>query len=421
MTETSPPGSEPPPAVAPVVKANVADGRWNRLRRKGWFYWVSVLAIALLGIYLSHLLEARGPWIEARYIIHQGLQSLDPRKPYVKDTVLVLIGNDEYWKGELARRVPFKRDYLARLLIRLDMAEPAVIAVDFNLRSPVGDGSLREHPAYQEETQTLLETVKSVSSRRPVILPLTIAFDARGRYLSESDIHSGFDWGDSAKNVRFGYIALSFDSRRVPVSLNLVNRGPTDSFALAIVRAFRPQALEGQRTDGSLPFGSYLPSEKFPQHSAGTVLTTNTADLKEKVSGRVVIIGGIWNQFAYERGRQIDSYLTPVGTIPGALIHANNVEALLDHRTTPPMPRRLPDVIEFGFVILGAVIFTLQRRWYIRVLTAIGLCLGLIVLSYVFLRNLGVYFDAIVPLAMIAGHSILDEAREWEIRGKLDR
>ena len=397
------------------------DREWTRrLRKKGWTYWAVTCLVALAGLYLSHVLDTQGAWISTRYAIHHFLQGRDPQKPYVQATVLVMIGDDEYWNGELARRVPIKRDYLARLLTHLDAANAGVVALDFDLRSPTTDGSTVEHPQYAAETRALLDTAKTVAVNRPVILPITLGVSATGKYTAESDIHSGFDWGAVQDNVRFGFIALAFDRRRVPMSLDLEGRGRTDSFALAIVRAYRPQALGGVNTEAGLPFGSYLPSEKFPQYTAGSVLAMSPATLKPFVANRIVIVGGAWSRFPHGRTGRIDTYVTPVGSLSGALIHANHVEALLSRRTSIPAPGWLVYTAEFLFVIAGAAIFTAQDSLLIRGVVAVGLCLGLMVLSYLLLQNLGMYFDAIVPLVLVAVHSLVDEVREWEIRRKLE-
>lgn len=51
---------------------------------------------------------------------------------YNRRTVLVMVGDEEFWKGEgLAGRTPTKRSYLAGLLRAVGRAGPEVIALDF--------------------------------------------------------------------------------------------------------------------------------------------------------------------------------------------------------------------------------------------------------------------------------------------------
>src|ERR1044071_1837332 len=55
-------------------------------------------------------------WPKARYVTYQFLTTLSWRKALPQNTVVVLVDDDEYWRGEPARRVPIKRAYLAKLL-----------------------------------------------------------------------------------------------------------------------------------------------------------------------------------------------------------------------------------------------------------------------------------------------------------------
>ena len=68
------------------------------------------------------------------YRLYAAIQYLELRPIRPKRTALVLIGDDEYWGGELKRRVPIKRDYLAKLVNKLDQAQPELIVLDFILR-----------------------------------------------------------------------------------------------------------------------------------------------------------------------------------------------------------------------------------------------------------------------------------------------
>ena len=53
-------------------------------------------------------------------------------------STLVLIGDDEFWLGELSGRRPVKRSYLAIIVRALDSesVNASVIALDFDLRLP---------------------------------------------------------------------------------------------------------------------------------------------------------------------------------------------------------------------------------------------------------------------------------------------
>ncbi|MGH9649293.1 MAG: CHASE2 domain-containing protein, partial [Terriglobales bacterium] len=198
-----------------------SEGLFAQLRNRGIGHWLIVLVLTALGTWIGHWISQKQVWVDVRYWIYQKtFDAARVRGPlYPKRTALVLIGDQEYWKGELGGRAPIKRDYLAKLVEKLDAADAAVIALDFDLRSPVPDGSMIEHPDYRAETERLAQTLKNVASRRPVVLPATVGLDAEGYYVERSTIFSGFDFGEA--RVHSGYLQLPYDLRRVPVALEL--------------------------------------------------------------------------------------------------------------------------------------------------------------------------------------------------------
>src|SRR5262249_32355105 len=148
-------------------------------------------------------------WIDKRYKIYQFLQDRMPRKKQPQRTVLVVIGDDEYFKGELSGRVPIKRDYLGKLVHELDAADAAVIAIDFDLRSPTPEGNPVESAEFEAEMAKFLKAVRDAlqtTHNHKVVLPKTIGQDDQGGYVLESDIHEGY--GFQGGDVLFGYIAL---------------------------------------------------------------------------------------------------------------------------------------------------------------------------------------------------------------------
>jgi CHASE2 domain-containing sensor protein len=128
---------------------------FSQVRRKGLGYWCIAVALILIGMYLGEHIGELDIWVDMRYRLYQSLQQLAPHDIYPKRTAIVLIGDEEYWNGELARRVPIKRDYIAKLLEALDTADPQVIALDFDLHSQTLDGTLLDHPDYILRIDTL--------------------------------------------------------------------------------------------------------------------------------------------------------------------------------------------------------------------------------------------------------------------------
>lgn len=381
----------------------------KRLREKGVFYWFNVGVLLVVGVLLGHWLEKQDIATRWRYSIHQAItMAFSPRQPYVTRTVVVLIGDDEFWGPDLAQRTPTKRDYLARVVKALDEADASVIGLDFGLRSPLPDGRPIPYHDYDEETKTLFETIRDVSRRRHVVLLKTVRWKD-GEYVPESDIHDGFDFG--AGSVHRGYSLLPFDVRRIPLRLTLKDGRPLDSFAEAIVRAVKPEALDPVAGLHEAPYGSYLTRAAFPKLYTSDVLSPSAKTL-QTLRHNIVIVGGDWSRLAHGRGPRVDAHLTPVGTLPGALLHANFVEALLDRRTAPAWGENALKAFEVVLALAVAVIFALMTKLRWKLLALVMLCAGLVAFSYLSWLNLGLFYDFFVPLVLVVGHAVYEQARE---------
>lgn len=385
---------------------------WQQLRRQGAGHWVTVLILAVFGLYAGRWLGSEQVWIKVRYEIYQASQNFVPHRPYPKNTVLVLIGDEEYWKGELARRVPIRRDYLAHIVRALASANPAVIALDFDMRSPMPDGSMINHRDYEKETWALAEAIKDASRITKIVIPATIGKN-NGAYILESDIFAGYDF--ARERVRKGYIALPNDLRQVPLQLKLKDGKETDSFSEAIVRSFNEEVLKRLPKYDSLPYGSYIPRGEFQVVKAGELLRPGAVDL-QKLAHKAVLVSGAWSRSAYGRGGEIDTYPTPVGQIPAVFIHANYVEAILDSRTYYAFGPRIEIGLEILAVVVIAVLFALELKASTKLKWIGGLLGGLLLLSYFLWQNLGRFFDFFVPIILLSCHFALEQIRNWRAK-----
>ena len=383
---------------------------FRQLRAKGLLYWVLATVLIGMGTYLGNLLGQSDRWVDLRYKMYEyQTKSLRPRL-YPQRSVIVLVGDDEYWKGELSRRVPIKRDYLAKLVRALDSLNPAIIALDFDLRSPTPNGEPRDNPDYLGETQQLLEAIRDVSHRRPVVLPKTLG-STEGTYFPESDITDGFDF--QGGDVLRGYIALPYDKREVPLTLPVQGLGDLDSFAQVIVKADNKTALEGLGMPSySLPFGAFMRPESFIVVYAKDVLD-RVPDSVNKLPHKVVIVGAGWSRLAYGRGGKTDPYLTPVGTVGGVFLHANYVEALISEHIYEPLGERAILVLDVILAGLIAVSFALEISVWWKAGLAFFLLCGLVLFSYISLQNLGAFFDFFVPFVLVVLHAGFERVREW--------
>lgn len=334
----------------------------------------------------------------------------------------MLVDDDAYYKSEAAGRAPINRRYLARIAKALSELNPAAIALDFDFRSPDPAGEakatsadgvqLPEFTAYVDETAELLKTLRETSShlRIPVILPATIG-KVDGEFVKESDIYDGFDFGTAPLST--GYIALDTDTKVIPPAKRLKDGSQLDSFSLAVVRSVDEEALEGDQWSASM-YGGFIRGDGILQLSAGGVLYPENEELlRKRVQHKAVLIGGAWHRLGYRRGTLIDSYDSPAGFIPGVLIHANYVEAVLDRRVVLPLSEWIVVPAEGLLAFSLAYALVLPTQPWLKACAVIGLIALPIVCSYVAVQNFGVYFDVLIVNLLLLGHFVAEKLIEW--------
>ena len=362
----------------------------QQLKKRRAGYWIRLIIVVIVVEYLVDAMDQKGIGSTYRYQFYAWLQKKNPTKAADRNTVIVLIDDEDYWKGEPQHRTPIKRCYLAELLRRLDQANAKVIAFDFDLRSPAPDGNPRESPDYQSETQAFLETVKQVAANRSVVLSRAIWQDD-DRYGLESMVYDDFNFGPS--KVSFGYIQLPYDKRKVPLQLELDAGNKVDSFALATARAFRPRIVAKLPQSREAPYGTFLEREEFVTLSAQQVLTGDLKAVHDEVDGQLVIIGGDWNRLAFGRGGSPDSHETPLGPMLGVFLHGNYVEAILNSTVYPPLGEAAFRVIQWATISVMAFAFAAVEAPLVKASIVLLSWVVLLGVSYVSFITLGIVFD----------------------------
>lgn len=381
-------------------------------RSKPIRYWTEAVALTFLGVWAGHYISSHDIWLETRYSLYSLMQKTNWRKPYVQHTVVVTIDDDDYWKGDFNRRTPIRRDLLARLVSQLAEAQARVIAIDFDLRSPVSDGNPRETPIYQHETDGLIDAItKSCSEHHAVVLPATIGFDAANSYVLQSDIYSK---ASLPSDFFFtGYIALPTDARAVPLDIALSGSKYLDSFALAAVRAYKPDAVRRIKNLHIFPFGGYLDPGDFPKLSARSVLSLDRASLQDQVGGKLVFVGSNWHRLGWNQGPLNDSHPTPVGPISGVFVHANYAEAILVGNYYWPALEPVAYTLEISVLLSIAFLFAVKMSAWKKLAIVALASAFFITVGYVLLQNLGIYFDFFIPLVFLLLHVSADRILEW--------
>jgi len=351
-------------------------------------------------------------WLDARYSLYDLMQKTNWRKPYVQHTFVVTVDDDDYWKGDFQRRTPVRRDLLARLITQLSDAQAKVIALDFDLRSPVPDGKPRETPIYQHETDQLIDAISAACAlHHAVVLPATIGWGPNKTFVLQSNIYS-----DAKLPSTFfytGYIALPPDARVVPLDIDIAGGKPLDSFALAAVRGYRPDVVLRIKDLNIFPFGGYLQPEDFPQLSATKVLNMDKTSLQDQVGGKLVFIGSAWHRLGWKTGPMNDAHTTPAGEIPGVFVHANYAEAILGGNYYWPAQEFFAYALEILVLSAMAILLAGQMPAWKKAVVVIVALSVFTVCGYVLLQNLGIYFDFLIPLVFLILHFSIDKILEW--------
>jgi len=382
------------------------------LKSKPIRYWVEAALLSIIGIWVGHYIGTHGVWLNSRYSLYSLMQKTNWRRPYVQHTFVVTVDDDDFWKGKFNGRAPVRRDLLGCMISRLAEAQARVIAVDFDLRSPVADGSPRETPVYQHETDQLLGAIdRACTAHHAVVLPATIGFGAGDSLVRQSDIYSGVEVPPHFFFI--GYIALPDDARAVPLDIKLADGSPLDSFALAAVRAYLPDAVRGIKALDIFPFGGYLEPSAFPHLNAASVLRLDKTALQDQVGGKLVFIGSAWHRLSWKTGPLADSHVTPAGPISGVFVHANYAEAILGGNYYWPVYEPFAYAVEMLVLFAMAIVFAIDASAWKKAGFVLGAAALFISVGYVLLQNLGIYFDFLIPLVFLLLHVSVDRIREW--------
>jgi hypothetical protein len=217
--------------------------------------------------------------------------------------------------------------------------------------------------------------------------------------------------------------------RKIPPMVQLSNGSYLDSFSLAITKVDDPIAYESlvREEDKGYRFGQYLTAQDFSTRygrqfvfSGRDIETLGPVRLRQALSDRTVIIGRQYKEFSNSFGEDLDMHNSPGGVQPGAMLHANFIEAMRDPNSTfTPISDRAAEILEWGLAFSLALLGALEIHagWKWGGLVVSGLIS--VLMCYVLLQNLGFFLDFFIPLLMIVVHTIAEEL--LEMRRELHR
>jgi CHASE2 domain-containing sensor protein len=324
---------------------------------------------------------------DAKVWLYQHLSEWHGTPIVPRDLELVLINDQDYYRGPPQGRVPINRTYLANIVKALERSGVALIALDFNMELPDPSivpalGNLRAVPDEGEVADLVKAILHAAGNGIPIVLTRAIDTDKANNYITRADVYQPFgiclqprsdgSWYSpgtrSAPIVQIvqdkitcGYIAIAYAKNGTAPRLRVNGNQVLDSFSLAIARAL---PLPAKHLNLDMRYVSFMPEpiqQQGVQMSAGAVLSCfGSSDASKRpdcltiggqLKGHSIIVGGNWSRLGFGEGAKsgrIDDHVTPVGEMNGSWLHVNFVESMLNDRTQTEKPIWLLILLQLG-------------------------------------------------------------------------
>jgi CHASE2 domain-containing sensor protein len=430
--------------------------------RKGITYWSTAFVVFVISVIATHPADRFLRLNSIRYALFQELTEITHAftPEFVK---VVMIGDKDYYRPGLDNKNGVvNHSYLASLIRKLDPVPVAAIGldVDMTLRgvaySTVRPGDFTVLPPGEDkddpykEDKDLISAIEKAAVNHSIILGRRIirAQDGRSAVIS-TDVYQVFGlcvaerdgvWEnpgipgnsqfalapDVAQHISCGYLNPPNDENTVPLSVRVANQDDlVDSFALAVVRT-HDKALAQNLSGRSALFLHYMSQDVVDK--SNLVIPPgqlhDNSDALSDLQGHMVIIGGDYHKIkdSNDQNDMIDIHDAPQtiwsmltgrsNKMPGALVLANHVEALLMQRTVGTIPGWMINALEILFGLGAAFLFAAYAQLWVKVALFFGLLTVLVFVQYIMLGLFGTYFDAVLPLLALALHSIGDRLIE---------
>jgi CHASE2 domain-containing sensor protein len=348
--------------------------------------------------------------------IHRLLTSLNPIPRHVQFVLPVEVDDATFYNAPLNGGTPTNRRFLADVIRQAAAGGAAVIGLDFALRSPAWQAG--DLAARADDDRWLADTVaKVISGGTPVVMTTGFVISGPKSWVREPTIFNDYppqpelvELGPPPKGVRVGFINLPLDVRQIPLRVvaiepDRISKKEFLSFALQLVDAFeevrhatkrsKDQPPISQMEENEFVYGYFFPESKFETKVSAGTLVRSGPQSPQQFRDRIVIIGGTWNNSAVGRGPRVDTHPSPVGDMPGLYLHADYVEALLQHAFARPVPEWLSISLE---MVLWVLLYWAFHMTPVKQRLALLLILALpMFVAYILLTHWAIYLDAVIP------------------------
>lgn len=362
--------------------------RWaSKWPKETSHFWLALVLSVLVSVAIERNWDdlaggsggAAGRAVFSAGAMYQQLLTAGPRTTAPRYTAIVDIARNVE-PDDVTLNICSQRQFIAKLIGAVATAHPSVIVIDKYFgpttctKTPAGTDALR---------QAIADAIRGGT---PVVV---------GRYLDRNSLEVSralsLRMGDSAPIE--GFINLHQDNRRL--SFRWAGKVSNEWFELptlsvAAAQAHRADLMDDPRfrriyESRRYPYVSFLSQEQFGSYRMSAIDTLcgpgrrdsdwmdcrGDKALVNRLHGRVVLLG--------DNTPELDHHASVIGTVPGILLQANYVEALLDERVFDELPQWLE--LLFGIVIAIVIEYVLVsstgpvqliRRLVIVGLLAIG-------------------------------------------------
>ena len=394
------------------------------ITRKGWKHWLRFAALLAVGSWIGHVLSESNRFTAWRYWLYAKQVAFQRHGPvYPRHTALVLLDDEDYWSLDYQARSRYKRDKLAALLDRLNAAGVNTVAFDVFLDSPFPDKPAYDFPDYVAEDAIFFDAIRRMCAAGRHVVLATEYFGQEPGQATVPPLKQAPSLYEpllpSLPCVSSGHIDVPDDLRKIPGIVTMADGHSIDSMSLAITKLSDPIAYEMLVSDADrgFRFGRYLSPEDFRTRNGHQFIfngrqiqTMELNQLRQALADRIVIVGGHYHSGAYMTGEFIDMFNSPSGIEPGAMLHANYVEAMRDPNSTfTPISDHVAEVIEWTLALILAFISALEVHVGWKWLGFVTSFVASMVLTYVLLQNLGLFLDFFIPIVMIVAHTMVEE------------
>lgn len=258
--------------------------------------------------------------------------------PITAEHVLIVTIDNRDYKELMQNKSPLAVSVVEQLLAAIAAGNPAVIVVDLDTADPSFKALALPDRSSRIVWARGLEMSPNVIGQRKT--PEELKRQHPGGGYAGVVATPFLGGGATAGDARWGLAILPLDAdgilrhyfREVLVDLDVSAGAPivADSLPWAAVRAFRNAAPAGGKFIGrEMVLGFTV--QHIQQISALHLLSLKgTAGYKELLKGKIVLLGG-----SYAAAR--DSYLTPVGWMPGVEVVANAIETEISRGGITPI------------------------------------------------------------------------------------